>query len=106
MDGADRCCGSAGIYNLVQPDYSRRILEEKMRAVVRTGADLLVAPNPGCLLQLAAGIRARDLPIEPCHIVDLLDRAYAAAGGAEASEDGDRRPATAAPHLPAPSGAA
>ncbi|HEV2440060.1 MAG TPA: heterodisulfide reductase-related iron-sulfur binding cluster [bacterium] len=79
MEGADRCCGSAGIYNIVEPGYSRQILEEKMRAVVRTGADLLVAPNPGCLLQLAAGIRARGLPMETCHVVDLLDRAYAAA---------------------------
>jgi glycolate oxidase iron-sulfur subunit len=81
LDGADRCCGSAGIYNIVQPEYSRQILDEKMRAVARTGADLLVAPNPGCLLQLAAGIRAYGLPMEACHVVDLLDRAYAAAAG-------------------------
>jgi len=79
LEGADRCCGSAGIYNLVQPEYSRQILDEKMQAVARTGADLLVAPNPGCLLQLAAGIRARGLAMEACHVVDLLDRAYAAA---------------------------
>lgn len=84
LEGADRCCGSAGIYNIVQPGYSRQILEEKMRAVVRTGADLLVAPNPGCLLQLAAGIRARGLPMEACHVVDLLDRAYTAADAAGA----------------------
>ena len=82
MDGADRCCGSAGIYNIVEPAYSQRILEEKMRAVIRTGADLLVAPNPGCLLQLAAGLRARGVPMETCHVVDLLDRSYAAADGA------------------------
>jgi glycolate oxidase iron-sulfur subunit len=105
MDGADRCCGSAGIYNLVQPDFSRRILEEKMRAVVQTGADLLVAPNPGCLLQLAAGVRAQDLPIEPCHVVDLLDRAYAAAGSAETPQNGDRRLEAAARGGAAPSGA-
>jgi glycolate oxidase iron-sulfur subunit len=79
MDGADRCCGSAGIYNIVQPGYSRQILEEKMGAVLRTGADLLVAPNPGCLLQLAAGIRERGVPMEACHVVDLLDRSYTAA---------------------------
>jgi glycolate oxidase iron-sulfur subunit len=88
MEGADRCCGSAGIYNIVQPEYSRRILDEKMQAVVRTGADLLVAPNPGCLLQLAAGIRAQGLAIEPCHVVDLLDRAYAAADGHRGSAAG------------------
>ncbi|HKX18209.1 MAG TPA: (Fe-S)-binding protein [bacterium] len=79
MENSDRCCGSAGIYNIVEPGYSQRILEEKMRAVMRTGADLLVAPNPGCLLQLAAGIRARGVPMEACHVVDLLDRSYAVA---------------------------
>lgn len=94
MENSDRCCGSAGIYNIVEPDYSRRILEEKMHAVMRTGADLLVAPNPGCLLQLAAGIRARGVPMEACHVVDLLDRSYAVAA------DGAGGPAAA----PAPAG--
>ncbi len=79
MDGSDRCCGSAGIYNLVQPGYARQILDEKMAAVAQTGAELLVAPNPGCMLQLAAGVRAHGLPMKVHHLVDLLDRAYAAA---------------------------
>ncbi len=78
MEGADRCCGSAGIYNLVQPHYARQLLEEKVTAVARTGAAVLVAPNPGCMLQLAAGVRAHGLRMEVCHLVDLLDRAYAA----------------------------
>jgi len=82
MDGADRCCGSAGIYNIVQPGYSRQILDEKMAAVAETGAAMLVAPNPGCMLQLSAGVRAHDLPMEVHHLVDLLDRAYAAADAA------------------------
>lgn len=84
MDGADRCCGSAGIYNLVQPRYSRQILDEKIAAVARTGAEVVVAPNPGCMLQLAAGARAHGLRVEVCHLVDLLDRAYAAAEAADA----------------------
>jgi glycolate oxidase iron-sulfur subunit len=82
MEGADRCCGSAGIYNLVQPHYSRQILDEKLTAVEATGADLVVAPNPGCMLQLASGIRARGLRMHVHHLVDLLDRAYAAGGAA------------------------
>ena len=82
MEGADRCCGSAGIYNLVQPHYSRQILDEKLTAVQATGADLVVAPNPGCMLQLASGIRARGLRVHVHHLVDLLDRAYAAGSGA------------------------
>jgi glycolate oxidase iron-sulfur subunit len=79
LEGSDRCCGSAGIYNVVQPGYSRRILDEKMDAVARTGAEMLVAPNPGCMLQLAAGTRAHGLATEVHHLIDLLDRAYAAA---------------------------
>jgi len=78
MEGSDRCCGSAGIYNLVQPAYSRQILEEKMAAVKQTGADLVVAPNPGCMLQIASGIRAFGLGTHVRHLIDLLDQAYAA----------------------------
>ena len=79
MEGSDRCCGSAGIYNIVQPGYSHQILEEKMTALTATRADLVVAPNPGCMLQLASGIRARRLRMHVHHLVDLLDRAYSAA---------------------------
>ncbi len=85
MEGADRCCGSAGVYNIVQPGYSRQILDEKIAAVARTGAEMVVAPNPGCMLQLAAGLRAHGLSVEVCHLVDLLDRAYAAAEAAPAA---------------------
>ena len=84
LPGSDRCCGSAGIYNVVQPAYSRRILEEKMDALDATGAEMIVAPNPGCMLQLAAGVRARGGRIQVRHLVDLLDRAYAAGDAAQA----------------------
>jgi glycolate oxidase iron-sulfur subunit len=77
MEGSDRCCGSAGIYNLTQPGYSRQVLAEKMAAITRTGADAIVAPNPGCMLQIASGIRGRGMHVN--HLIDLLDRAYAAA---------------------------
>jgi glycolate oxidase iron-sulfur subunit len=79
MDDADRCCGSAGIYNLVQPAYSRQILDEKVAALKRTGADAVVAPNPGCMLQIAAGLRAHGTSMHVHHLIDLLDRSYAAA---------------------------
>jgi len=92
MDGSDRCCGSAGVYNIVQPGYSRQVLDEKMTAVARSGAEMLVAPNPGCMLQLAAGVRAHGLAIEVRHLVDLLDLAYASAepapGAAPHARDG------------------
>ncbi len=79
MEGSDRCCGSAGIYNLVQPGYSRQILDEKMTALRQTGAEAVVAPNPGCMLQIASGIRAHGMTMHVHHLIDLLDRAYAAA---------------------------
>ena len=84
MPGSDRCCGSAGIYNLTQPGYSRQVLDEKMAAVRETGAALVVAPNPGCMLQIASGIRAHGLEMHVRHLIDLLDQAYAAAEGGRA----------------------
>jgi len=73
MDGSDRCCGSAGIYNLTHANMSQQLLKEKMQAV---NAEAIVAPNPGCMLQLRYGgkIYGPNLPVY--HLMDLLDRAY------------------------------
>ncbi|NRR22491.1 (Fe-S)-binding protein [Brevibacillus sp. MS2.2] len=72
----DRCCGSAGIYNLVQPEMAGSLLDEKMSHVAATQADILVTSNPGCLLQMKAGIHRAGLEgkMEAVHIVDLLAR--------------------------------
>ena len=71
---SDRCCGSAGIYNMVQPDMAGRILDEKMGHVAQTRADTLVTSNPGCLLQMQHGIRKVGLEdrMRAVHLVDLL----------------------------------
>jgi glycolate dehydrogenase iron-sulfur subunit len=76
MNGADRCCGSAGIYNLLQPDMSETLLEEKMRAIAGTGAAAVVAPNPGCMLQLRHGAQRYGPAVPVYHLMDLLDAAY------------------------------
>lgn len=76
LKDADACCGSAGIYNLTHPDLARRILEPKLDNLAATGAEIVVAPNPGCAFQLAAGIRQRGLQMAVAHVVDLLDQAY------------------------------
>lgn len=76
---AEMCCGSAGIYNLTEPEMARRLLERKVRHLEATGAEAVVTANPGCLLQIAAGVRRRGLPMRVLHIVELLDQAYAAA---------------------------
>lgn len=78
LTGSDNCCGSAGIYNLTQPEASRALLERKMDAVVATGADILAVANPGCAIQIGSGVRARGLPMKVVHPVDLLDQAYRA----------------------------
>ena len=78
---ADLCCGSAGTYNVTQPDLARQLLERKMENVRRTGADILVTANPGCLMQLQAGVRAAGMRMEVVHLIDLLDRAYYGAEG-------------------------
>jgi glycolate oxidase iron-sulfur subunit len=76
MDGSDRCCGSAGIYNLTHPAMSQRLLEEKMRTVAATGSTAIAAPNPGCMLQLRSGAARYGPAVEVYHLMDLLDRAY------------------------------
>lgn len=81
MEAADRCCGSAGIYNVLQPAMSRALLEEKMAAIARTRAQAVVAPNPGCMLQLRAGSRGGGDGPAVYHLFDLLDRAYQAGEG-------------------------
>lgn len=76
MEGPDRCCGSAGIYNLTQPEMAREILKEKMAAIAATGAEGVVAPNPGCMLQIAYGARRYGPPLPVFHLIELLDRSY------------------------------
>ena len=75
MPGADICCGSAGYYNLVQPEYADRLLADKVRNIVELAPDAVVTANPGCMLQLEAGLRAAGSRVPVLHIVELLDRA-------------------------------
>lgn len=75
MADADVCCGSAGSYNLTQPEYSDRLLARKVDAILATGAGAVVSANPGCMLQLEAGLRARGSQLPVLHVVEVLDRA-------------------------------
>ena len=78
MAGADGCCGSAGIYNLTHSGMSQQLLKEKMQLVAATRAEAVVAPNPGCMLQLAYGARRYGPNVKIYHLMDLLDRASGA----------------------------
>jgi len=73
---SDWCCGSAGTYNLTEPEMARRLLDRKVDNIQATEADLLVTGNPGCLMQIRAGLQQRGLPIKAIHTVDLLAEAY------------------------------
>jgi Fe-S oxidoreductase len=79
VEGSDRCCGSAGIYNITHPEMSRQLLKEKMQSIGPTHAKAIVAPNPGCMLQLRYGVRQYGPSVEVYHLMDLLERSYSAA---------------------------
>ena len=70
------CCGSAGIYNVVHNDLAEKILVSKMRRIDETKADLVLTANPGCLLQLRAGVSRAGGNRRVLHVVELLDEAY------------------------------
>ena len=76
MPLSDVCCGSAGIYNVVQNGMSMEILDRKMESVNRTGADVIATANPGCILQLRAGVSLHGQGQRVVHVVELLDEAY------------------------------
>lgn len=74
---SDQCCGSAGIYNLVQPDVSERVLAPKLARIAESGATVVATGNPGCLMQLGGGLRLAGSPVVARHPVELLDEGYA-----------------------------
>jgi glycolate oxidase iron-sulfur subunit len=73
---SDWCCGSAGTYNLTQPEMATRLQERKIAHVRATGADAVVTANPGCIIQIAQGLAAKGSPVQVLHIVEILDQAY------------------------------
>ncbi|MFB3826310.1 MAG: (Fe-S)-binding protein [Bryobacteraceae bacterium] len=79
---SDTCCGSAGIYNLVQPEMAGALLERKMKNIAATGAQVVATANAGCMMQLRLGVKQYGPPVEVVHVLDLLARAY--------GEDGHR----------------
>jgi glycolate oxidase iron-sulfur subunit len=67
------CCGSAGIYNLLQPDAARQLGDRKADNVIATGADMLVTANPGCSMQIRAALARRGEDLAMAHTVQVLD---------------------------------
>jgi len=73
---ASWCCGSAGIYNITQPEMSRQLLDRKMGHIKGTGVSIVATANPGCLVQLEAGARSHGVELRLVHPVSLLAEAY------------------------------
>ena len=76
LRGADQCCGSAGIYNVLHTGMAMQLLATKMEAVNATGASIVASSNPGCMLQLQAGVRLHGTGQKVMHVVEILDQAY------------------------------
>ncbi len=74
---SDQCCGSAGIYNLVQPDVSERVLAPKLSRIAESGATVIATGNPGCLMQIGGGLRLAGSQVVARHPVELLAEGYA-----------------------------
>ncbi|OLC96624.1 MAG: hypothetical protein AUJ00_03765 [Gemmatimonadetes bacterium 13_1_40CM_3_70_6] len=77
---AEQCCGSAGLFTLVQPEMSRAVLAPKLERLRAAAPQVVATGNPGCVMQLGAGLRAAGVRATLCHPVELLDASYAAAG--------------------------
>ncbi|MFO0689388.1 MAG: (Fe-S)-binding protein [Myxococcota bacterium] len=71
----EACCGAAGIYNLTHPEMSARVLEPKLDALADAAPELVATANPGCAMQLAAGLAGRGLPARVVHPIELLEQA-------------------------------
>jgi glycolate oxidase iron-sulfur subunit len=76
LEEADACCGSAGVYSLTQPALAGAIGARKIEAIRRSGASVVATGNPGCLLQLRAGVKAAGLDVRVVHPVQLLAAGY------------------------------
>jgi glycolate oxidase iron-sulfur subunit len=72
---SDVCCGSAGTYNLTEPEMAERLQNRKIQNILKTGADIVVTTNPGCLLQIRAGLEKAGSKIKALHISDYLAEA-------------------------------
>jgi glycolate oxidase iron-sulfur subunit len=73
---ADSCCGSAGVYNIVENEISMKVLDEKMGYVASVEPEIIATANVGCMLQFRAGIQRTKMKARVAHVVELLDEVY------------------------------
>jgi glycolate oxidase iron-sulfur subunit len=80
LEGSEECCGGAGIYGITHPELGGRIGGDKVEAIRKSGAEVVATGNPGCMMQIGAGLRMAGLPVDVVHPVELLDESYRRAG--------------------------
>jgi glycolate oxidase iron-sulfur subunit len=80
VPGASECCGSAGLFTLLEPEMSRTVLATKLARLREAAPQVVATGNPGCLMQLGAGLAAARMHAQVRHPVELLDESYRAAG--------------------------
>lgn len=80
VPGAAECCGSAGLFTLLEPEMSRAVLKTKLERLREAAPQVVATGNPGCLMQIGAGLAAAGIATRTRHPVELLDDAYRAAG--------------------------
>jgi glycolate oxidase iron-sulfur subunit len=82
LPSSDKCCGSAGIYSVIRPAMARAVLDLKLASFAAASPvpEIVTTGNPGCLMQIGAGVRAAGLPIRVVHPVELLDQSYRIGG--------------------------
>jgi glycolate oxidase iron-sulfur subunit len=77
LQESDVCCGSAGSYNLTEPEMAERLQNRKVQHVLRSGAELVITTNPGCILQIRAGLKKAGADhVRVVHIADFLEQRY------------------------------
>jgi glycolate oxidase iron-sulfur subunit len=80
LPGHDECCGGAGIYGITHPELGGRISRDKVEAIMETGAQVVATGNPGCMMQIGAGLAMAGVGVEVVHPIELLDESYRRGG--------------------------
>jgi glycolate oxidase iron-sulfur subunit len=80
LKGHDECCGGAGIYGITHPELGGQISEDKVQAILDTGAEVVATGNPGCMMQIGAGLMMAGAPVDVVHPMELLDESYRRGG--------------------------
>ena len=78
LRNGDRCCGAAGLYNVLEPELSGELARDKVDAISESGVAVVATANPGCAMQLAASLKDAGRRVRVVHPIELLDRAYRA----------------------------